>query len=101
LAEYSGFELARAFRRVRGNTIQLDEHVITPGDPSPSKSRLETLMGVKEHEMHHRGQLMLIQRMLGVVPHLTRRLEAQLGDPWPEQLNAASRVPSASPVGTL
>ena len=23
--------------------------------------------------MHHRGQLMLMQRMLGIVPHLTRR----------------------------
>jgi uncharacterized damage-inducible protein DinB len=54
----------------------LDEHVRTPGDPSPTKSRLEMLMGVKEHEMHHRAQLMLIQRMLGIVPHLTRRVEA-------------------------
>lgn len=39
------------------------------------KSRLENLMGVKEHEMHHRGQLMLIQRVIGVVPHLTRQRE--------------------------
>jgi uncharacterized damage-inducible protein DinB len=31
---------------------------------------------MKEHEMHHRGQLMLIERMLGIVPHLTRRREA-------------------------
>ena len=30
------------------------------------------LLGVKEHEMHHRGQLMLVQRLLGQVPHLTR-----------------------------
>ena len=34
------------------------------------------LLGVKEHEMHHRGQLMLIERMLGIVPHLTRKREA-------------------------
>ena len=40
--------------------------------PFPSKSRFEMLLGVKEHEMHHRGQLMLIQRMLGMVPPLTR-----------------------------
>jgi uncharacterized damage-inducible protein DinB len=39
------------------------------------KSRLENLMGAKEHEMHHRGQLMLIQRLIGVVPHLTRQRE--------------------------
>jgi hypothetical protein len=27
--------------------------------------------------MHHRAQLMLIQRMLGVVPHLTRERQAR------------------------
>jgi len=32
---------------------------------------------VKEHEMHHRGQLMLIQRMLSITPHLTREQEAR------------------------
>ena len=42
-----------------------------------SKSRFEMLLSVKEHEMHHRGQLMLIQRMLGIVPHLTRQREAR------------------------
>jgi uncharacterized damage-inducible protein DinB len=36
------------------------------------KTRFEQLMSIKEHEMHHRGQLMLIQRMIGIVPHLTR-----------------------------
>jgi uncharacterized damage-inducible protein DinB len=41
-------------------------------DP-PSRSRFEMLLSVKEHEMHHRGQLMLIERILGIVPHLTRR----------------------------
>ena len=25
--------------------------------------------------MHHRGQLMLIERILGIVPHLTRQRE--------------------------
>ncbi len=42
-----------------------------PVQPS-SKSRFEMLLGPKEHEMHHRGQLMLVQRMIGQVPHLTR-----------------------------
>lgn len=43
-------------------------------DPSqPTKSRLESLMSAKEHEMHCRGQLMLIERILGIVPHLTRK----------------------------
>lgn len=40
--------------------------------PGGSKTRLEMLMGIKEHEMHHRAQLMLIERLLGIVPHLTR-----------------------------
>jgi uncharacterized damage-inducible protein DinB len=39
------------------------------------KTRLENLMGAKEHEMHHRGQLMLIQRLIGITPHLTRQRE--------------------------
>jgi uncharacterized damage-inducible protein DinB len=39
------------------------------------KSRFENLLSVKEHEMHHRGQLMLVQRMLGITPHLTRQRE--------------------------
>jgi uncharacterized damage-inducible protein DinB len=40
----------------------------------PSKSRFEMLMSAKEHEMHHRGQLMIMERMLGIVPHLTRQM---------------------------
>ena len=33
----------------------------------------EQLLGIKEHEMHHRVQLMLIERQLGIAPHLTRQ----------------------------
>ena len=40
--------------------------------PNATKSRFEMLLGVKEHEMHHRAQLFLIERMIGIVPHLTR-----------------------------
>jgi len=36
------------------------------------RTRLESLLSPKEHEMHHRGQLMLMERMLGIVPHVTR-----------------------------
>ena len=43
----------------------------------PPKSRLEGLMGAKEHEMHHRGQLMLVERQLGIVPHLTLLMQAR------------------------
>ena len=55
----------------------LQETVSFPPPVQPSqKTRLEMVMGIKEHEMHHRAQLMLIQRLLGIVPHLTRRREA-------------------------
>jgi uncharacterized damage-inducible protein DinB len=52
----------------------LEDTFTDPMGQNP-KSRLENLMGAKEHEMHHRGQLMLLQRMVGVVPHLTRQRE--------------------------
>jgi len=32
----------------------------------------------KEHEMHHRGQLMTLQRMIGQVPHLTRLMQERM-----------------------
>ena len=55
----------------------LGESVALRPDMTPnSKSRFEMLLGVKEHEMHHRGQLMLMERMIGLVPHLTREREA-------------------------
>ncbi len=44
--------------------------------PNGSKSRFEMLLGVKEHEMHHRAQLFLIERLIGIVPHLTRARQA-------------------------
>jgi uncharacterized damage-inducible protein DinB len=49
-----------------------------PGMTPPSKSRFEMILGVKEHEMHHRGQLMVMQRMIGSVPHLTREFQARM-----------------------
>lgn len=49
-----------------------------PGGSPPSRTRFDMLMSVKEHEMHHRGQLMLIERMIGVVPHLTRQMQERM-----------------------
>jgi DinB superfamily len=57
----------------------LAERVEYPaGMMPPSKTRFEMLLGVKEHEMHHRGQLMLLQRMVGGVPHLTRVMQERM-----------------------
>ena len=51
----------------------LGESVMLPPGASPAtRTRFDMLASVKEHEMHHRGQLMLIERMLGITPHLTR-----------------------------
>lgn len=49
-----------------------------PGADRPTKSRFEMLLGSKEHEMHHRGQLMTAQRMLGLTPHLTRQMQERM-----------------------
>ena len=49
-----------------------------PGADPASKSRFEMLLSAKEHEMHHRGQLMMLQRMVGVVPHLTRQMQERM-----------------------
>jgi uncharacterized damage-inducible protein DinB len=51
--------------------------VMPPGGIPPSRTRFDMLMSVKEHEMHHRGQLMLIERLLGITPHLTRANQAR------------------------
>ena len=57
----------------------LAERVKFPaGMTPPSKTRFEMLLSTKEHEMHHRGQLMLIERMIGIVPHLTREMQARM-----------------------
>jgi uncharacterized damage-inducible protein DinB len=56
----------------------LAESVSMPAGQTPAgKSRFEMLLGAKEHEMHHRGQLMVVERLLGIVPHLTRERETR------------------------
>jgi uncharacterized damage-inducible protein DinB len=49
-----------------------------PGMVPPEKSRFEMLLGPKEHEMHHRAQLMVVERMLGITPHLTRQMQERM-----------------------
>jgi uncharacterized damage-inducible protein DinB len=44
----------------------------------PAKTRFEMLLGPKEHEMHHRAQLMAIERLLGITPHLTRQMQERI-----------------------
>jgi uncharacterized damage-inducible protein DinB len=56
----------------------LGELVTEPPDGKSAKTRFERLLGVKEHEMHHRAQLMLIERQLGIVPHMTRQMNERV-----------------------
>ncbi len=74
--EANGEEFAKDLEALTDADLAVDVQFAPPIQPS-SKTRFELLMGVKEHEMHHRGQLMLLQRMVGVVPHLTREREAR------------------------
>jgi uncharacterized damage-inducible protein DinB len=68
----------------------LGQRVTMPAGMVPaSKTRFEMLLGLKEHEMHHRAQLMLIERLLGMVPHLTRQMMARFAEMAKSQQPAA------------
>ncbi len=56
---------------------QLPEEILSETFQVPggkTMSRFEMLIGTKEHEMGHRAQLTVIQRLIGLVPHFTRNL---------------------------
>ena len=89
-----------AFLKAEGDTFAsfleglnesfLSEHVAMPtGAPEKSKTRFEMLLGAKEHEMHHRAQLMTMQRMIGQVPHLTRQMQERMA-----AMQAAAAAPA-------
>jgi uncharacterized damage-inducible protein DinB len=71
-------------------TPEFLEQQVSDPDGKTSKSRFERLLGAKEHEMHHRAQLMLIERQLGITPHLTRQADERLA-----QMRSAARAASA------
>jgi uncharacterized damage-inducible protein DinB len=73
----------------------LGEPVEYPEGMEPRmKSRFEMLSAPKEHEMHHRAQLMLVQRMLGITPHLTRQMEGRIASM--QSLSGAGSQPAAA-----
>jgi len=59
-------------------TPEILAQTVTEPDGKTTKTRFERLLAAKEHEMHHRGQLMLIERQLGIVPHLTRQFQERV-----------------------
>ena len=69
----NGEELARGLESLSDES--LSQNVTLPGG---SKTRFEMLLGLKEHEMHHRAQLMVLQRLMGIVPHMTRARQERM-----------------------
>jgi uncharacterized damage-inducible protein DinB len=59
------------------------------GAQPPSRTRFDMLLSVKEHEMHHRAQLMMIERILGIKPHLTRQHEERMAAMQAQQARPA------------
>ena len=57
------------------------------GGTPPTRTRFDMIASVKEHEMHHRGQLMLIERIIGIVPHLTRQMQERMAQAQQSQQN--------------
>ena len=55
-----------------------EQVAMPPGATPATKSRFEMLLSPKEHEMHHRAQVMTMQRMIGQVPHLTRQMQERM-----------------------
>jgi uncharacterized damage-inducible protein DinB len=74
-------EAYASFLEGLSNEFLAERVAMPPGAHPATKSRFEMLMSPKEHEMHHRGQLMLVQRMIGLVPHLTRRQQERMAQP--------------------
>jgi len=70
-------ETFASFLESLSESFLAEEVMMMPGSEPAKKSRFEMLLSPKEHEMHHRAQLMTLERMIGVVPHLTRARMAQ------------------------
>jgi uncharacterized damage-inducible protein DinB len=68
-------------------TPEILAETVTEPDGKTGKTRFERLLGAKEHEMHHRAQLMLIERQLGIVPHLTKQMQERMA-----QMKAAAKA---------
>lgn len=72
-------------------TTEFLAETVTDPDGKTRKTRFERLLSAKEHEMHHRAQLMLIERQLGILPHLTRQFQERVA-----QIRAAKGAGSAA-----
>jgi len=67
---------------------------VTEQDGKTVKTRFERVLGAKEHEMHHRAQLMLIERLLGIEPHLTRVFNERMAQMRAARAQSAQAQPA-------
>jgi len=74
---------------------QVPQRTFTMSMGQKPKTRFENTLAMKEHEMHHRGQLMLIQRMVAWCPTPPRARRTR--SPCP--LNGAAAAVAAKPLG--
>ena len=79
--QFAGFLESRS----EAELSAMSKSMTSSGQPV-MKSGLELLLSAKEHEMHHRAQLMLIERQIGIIPHLTRQMNAMM-----EQMKPAEK----------
>jgi uncharacterized damage-inducible protein DinB len=73
----NGEEFA-AFLEGLSNDVLAEQVTFPPQTGQEPKTRFEMLLSSKEHEMHHRAQLMVVERMTGIVPHLTRAMDERI-----------------------
>ncbi|HET7108830.1 MAG TPA: DinB family protein [Candidatus Acidoferrum sp.] len=78
IVEFLGTEGDRFAAWIETVTPEILAEEVTDADGKTVRTRFERLLGAKEHEMHHRAQLMLIERQLGIVPHITRQMNERL-----------------------
>ena len=82
-----GEQFATFLESLPDEALAEEVHFQAPIQPNV-KTRFEMLLSVKEHEMHHRAQLMVVERMLGLVPHLTRRMQERMAQMTKQQSGA-------------
>ena len=87
MLEASGRDFA-AFLEGLTDAFLAERLTMMPGAEPATRTRFDMLLSSKEHEMHHRAQLMLVERMIGVVPHLTREMQERMA-----RLQAAQAQP--------
>ena len=79
-----------AFLEALPESFLAEQVTMPPGAQPATKSRFEMLLSAKEHEMHHRAQLMTMQRMIWQVPHLTRQMQERMAQMAAQQQQAAA-----------